>query len=121
MIDWPEKTRPGFILFHHDHRPDGYGIGYPADKSYFPKPRIEEYMRGVLDHPGNFLGIIDQFDETLQFFVQEDLSVTIEFIVKGRNGSMTKTGTVEECVELVRVAGPSLAKLTIPDAAFIAW
>jgi hypothetical protein len=28
-------------------------------------------MRNVLNHPRNFLGLIDQFDRTLQFFVND--------------------------------------------------
>ena len=121
MYSWPEKTRPGFVVFHQDYRADGYGVGMPEDESYFPKPKIEEFIRGVLVHPENFLGIIDQFDETLQFFVNDDRSVLIEFILREREGAMSKVGTVEECVELVRAAGPSLAELKIPDASFKSW
>lgn len=121
MAEWPEKARPGFVVFHHDSRPDGYGEGLPQDQSYFPKPRIEEFMRGVLVHPGNFLGLIDAQDETLQFFVEADRSILVDFIVRGKNGSMVKTGTLDEAIALARDAGPSLAAVEIPGAEFRAW
>lgn len=121
MIDWPEPNRPGFVVFHQDYRPDGYGEGKPEDQAYFPKPMIEEYIRGVLVHPKNFLGLIDQFDDTLQFYANDDGTVLIDFIVKGKNGSMQKIGTVDECISLVRATGPSLSLLVIPGAKFTAW
>jgi len=121
VIEWPEKNRPGFVMFFHDYRPNGYGLGKPEDESYHDIPSIHEFMRGVLVYPRNFLGLIDQFDETLQFVVEDDGTVLVDFIVKGKKGSMTKSGTVEEFVALVRNIGPSLAAITIPGAVFKPW
>jgi hypothetical protein len=120
-IEWPEKKRPGFVVFHHDCREDGYGLGQPEDKSYFDFKQIEEYMRGILVHPENFLGLIDQFDETLQFLVNEDRSILIDFIVKEKQGSLQKQASLNEAIALALSAGPSLAQLTIPAASFKAW
>lgn len=119
--EWPEPTHPGFVVFHQDYRPDGYGEGRPEDLSYFAKPKIEEYLRGVLVHPGNFVGLIDQFDKTLQFYVNEDGSIQIDYVVEERGGSLCKAGDIEEGVRLLHEAGPSLADLHIPDAVFEPW
>ena len=121
MIEWPEKKRPGFLVFHHDYREDGFGLGRPEDQSYFDFKKIEEYMRGILVHPKNFLGLIDQFDETLQFYVNEDRSILIEFIVKGQHGALQKKASLDWAVALALSASPSLAQLSIPEASFKAW
>ncbi len=121
MIEWPERNRPGFVMFFHDYRQDGYGLGKPEDESYHDMQSFQEYMRGVLVHPQNFLGLIDQFGETLQFFVENERTVLIEFIVKGKNGSMTKRGTIDEFVALVTNSGPSFVVTNIPGAVFKQW
>jgi len=121
MIEWPERNRPGFVAFHHDYREDGWGLGEPEDESYFDFEQIREYMRGVLVHPGNFFDLIDQFGETLQFYVNDDRTVQIDFIVEARRGSMMKMAPLSECIALVESAGPSLAALVIPGAVFQAW
>jgi len=121
VLEWPERNRPGFIMFFHDYRADGYGQGMPEDESYHDMQSIQEYMRGVLVHPRNFLGVIDQFGETMQFFVENDQTVLIEFLVKGKNGVFTKHGTVDEFVALITSSGPSLAATNISGAVFEHW
>src|SRR5262249_12912646 len=114
-------NRPGFVVFHHDYRENGFGRGRPEDRSYFDFKQIEEYMRGILVHPKNFVGLIDQFDETLQFFANEDGTVMIDFIVKQKHGSLQNQASLNEAVALALSAGPSLAKLSIPGASFKRW
>jgi hypothetical protein len=121
VIQWPDISRPGFVVFFQDYRPAGYGSGMPEDQSYHDFGEIEALMRGILDHPGNFLGLIDQFDETLQFYVNDDKSVLVDFIVKGKGGSLQKVVSLSECIALTLSTSPSLADLSISGAEFKTW
>jgi hypothetical protein len=119
MEQWPVPPQAGFVGYHYDHR-DG-SVGYPTDRAYFPLPDIEQYMRHLLTYPGNYFGLIDQFDKTLQFVANEDGSVRIDIPDPARNGSMVRDATLEQCIALVRQAGPSLAELKIADLVFEPW
>lgn len=121
MAEWPEKNRPGFVLFFEDTRPEGFGLGMPEDQSYHDLPEIKALMNGVLNHPGNHLGLIDQFDETLQFYVNGDGSVLIDFIVRDKSGSLQAILSLKECIALVQSSVPSLSALQIPNAEFNKW
>ena len=120
-MEWPEKNRPGFVAFHFDSREDGYGEGQPMDEAYFGFQEIEEFMRGILVHPGNFYGLIDQLNETLQFFVEKNLSIRTELLVKEKAGSMVLNTTLPRAIEIALGAGPSLANLDLAGFTFEPW
>lgn len=120
-IDWADPQRPGFVLFYEDYRPHRRGSGQPQDESYHLLDEIETMMDEVLVHPHNFVGLIDADGETLQFYVNDDLSVLIDFIVKDRQGSLQVDATLAQCLALITGTGPSLKALTIPGAVFTAW
>ena len=121
MSEWPVKDFPGFVAFHYDSRESGLGVGRPEDEAYFEFEQIFKYMRAILVHPGNYFGIIDQFDETLQFIVNPDSTVKLDYIVEGEKGSLVKTVQLDEAIELIKKAEPSLAELEIQGTVFEKW
>jgi hypothetical protein len=78
-------------------------------------------MGAVLVYDGNFFGVIDRFDETVQFAVNPDGSVHSEFVIEERRGAMATTMALGDAITLVSQAGPSLATLSIPGATFQPW
>jgi hypothetical protein len=67
--------------------------------------QIAHSMDCVLYRPDNFLGIVNSKNQTLQFYVEKDLSITIDVpIVKGGEyiGSKKKKADLETCLQLVR-------------------
>lgn len=120
-IDWTDPQRPGFVLFYEDYRPHRRGSGQAEDESYHLLDEIGTMMSEVLVHPHNFIGLIDAEGETLQFYVNDDLSVLIDFIVKDRQGSLQVDATLAQCLALIGTVGPSLKALAIPGAKFTAW
>lgn len=120
-IDWADPQRPGFVVFYEDYRPNHRGSGQAEDESYHPLDEIETMMREVLVHPRNFVGLIDAEGQTLQFYVNDDLSVLIDFIVEDRQGSLQVDATLAQCLALIATVGPSLKALAIPGATFNAW
>jgi hypothetical protein len=120
MVERPTADRPGFVVFYQDAR-DGSALE-PEDRVYLDLPQIEQRMQDVLAHPLNYFGLVDQFGVTLQFMADGTASVIrVEVPDPTRKGSMAKDATLEECLALVRSAGPSLAELTIPGVTFQPW
>jgi hypothetical protein len=111
----------GFHIFYHDHRPGGLGSVDPKECLWSSLDEIKAYMGAVLVYDGNFFGIIDRFDETVQFAVNPDGSVHSEFVIEERRGAMATTMTLSDAITLVSQAGPSLATLSIPGATFQPW
>ncbi len=67
--------------------------------------QIVHSMDCVLHRSKNFLGIINSKDQTLQFYVEKDRSITIDVpVVKNGAyaGSKQKRTNLETCLQLVR-------------------
>lgn len=101
---------------------------YCEDKS-IPSPEALEVskeevlhsMDCVLHMPGNFLGIIDGNDATLQFMVNDDRSIHIDIPTPTKRGSYVKTGSLGECLELVRTMGETIQHDAITGFRFEGW
>lgn len=119
MADWPDPAQPGFVAFFSDSRNNN--VRLPEDRAYQPLPRIEQTMREVLTAPDNFVGIIDQTGAILQFAVNDDSTIRIDLPDPARKGSLVKNADLEECITLVRQAGPSLATLNLVGMEFEPW
>lgn len=66
---------------------------------------IVHNMETILTRPDNFLGIINQQQQTLQFVAEGDGSVTIDIpvVMEGEYvDSIQKNSSLAECIELVR-------------------
>jgi hypothetical protein len=70
------------------------------------KDGILHSMDCVLHMPRNFCGIVNNRDQTLQFVVEKDRSVTVDIPVVNENceyvGSYTKSTSLRDCLEIVR-------------------
>ncbi|MBL8797784.1 MAG: hypothetical protein JNM56_28050 [Planctomycetia bacterium] len=119
MADWPDPAQPGFVVFFHDARADAAVL--PEERVHYPLPRIEQAMREVLTAPDNFFGITDQAGTVLQFAVNEDATIHIDLPDPARKGSLVKDADLEECLALVRQAGPLLAELQVVGMVFETW
>lgn len=116
---WPESTTPGFKVFYCDYRTGKDVKGENAEFSDIPK--IERMMREILNSSENYLGLTDQSDRTLQFMANENGTIQIDMPSPERKGSMVKQATLDECIQVIRLAGPSFAELKIPGLRFEAW
>ena len=119
MADWPDSAQPGFIAFFSDARNNN--VKLPEDRAYQPLPQIEKTMREVLTAPDNFFGVVDRGNVILQFAVNDDSTIRIDLPDPTRKGSLVKDADLEECIALVRQAGPSLATLNIVGMKFESW
>ena len=79
------------------------------DARYAPLDEILHSMDCVLHMPNNFLGIIDADDATLQFMVCDDKQIFVDIPQTSRKGSLTKTISLAECLDLVRNMGPLIS------------
>jgi hypothetical protein len=119
MADWPDPAQPGFIAFYSDSRNNN--VKLPEDRALRSLPQIEQTMREVLTVPDNFFGIVDRGNAILQFAVNDDSTIRIDLPDPSRKGSLVKDADLEECITLVRQAGPSLAALNIVGMEFESW
>lgn len=119
MADWPDPAQPGFIAFYSDARNNN--VKLPEDRAFQSLPQIEQTMREVLTAPDNFFGVVDRSNVILQFAVNDDSTVRIDLPDPTRKGSLVKDADLEECITLVRQAGPSLAELNIVGMEFESW
>lgn len=82
---------------------------------------IIESMNDVLVAEDNFLGLIDDEDNMLQFMVEEDGSILIDLPNNEQKGSLSKTATLAECVEMVKAIQETIAFEDIDGLVFKAW
>jgi hypothetical protein len=83
-------------------------------------PGIGEILHSmdcVLHMPDNFCGIVNNQDQTLQFMVEKDRSLTLDIPILNENGeyvgSYTKSTSLRECFEIVRALDENTDFLTI--------
>lgn len=110
-----------FKVFYHDYRDAGI---QPITSDMNIRMAIRDVtnrMDTILRYPNNFLGIVDAFGKTLQFVVNDNLSITVELVIEERRGSMTGTMPLSEAIVLVADAPHTLDSLTVPDANFQHW
>ena len=90
-----------------------------ADRS-----RVMRSMKRVLQRPDNFLGILNDRNQCLQFMVNADRSVLIDIPIIGDGafcGSKSKMATLSKCLALVEsLNGDEDFQDLLPDEAFIA-
>lgn len=86
------------------------------------KQQILHSMDCVLHMPNNFLGIINTKDECLQFYVNDDRSVSIDIPILENGiylGSKSQDTSLERCLSLVEsLIGESFIEL-LPDETFV--
>ena len=85
------------------------------------KEEILHSMDCVLHMPNNFLGIVDKSGTTLQFMVNQDKTVAVDIPQVPRQGSLTKTVELSQCLELVRELGECVDPNSIEGLEFTSW
>lgn len=94
----------------------------PAEEAWeVSKEDVLHSMDCVLHMRGNFLGIIDSNEVTLQFMVNKDRSIHIDIPEPTKGGSYVKTGSLAECLELVRTLGETIQPEAITGLSFESW
>ncbi len=78
-------------------------------------------MDAVLTSPGSFVGLRDSKDVMVQFMVDEDGAICLDFPSPAERGSYLKSTTLEVCKAIVREANGSLTRGDTPDLAFDPW
>lgn len=97
----------------------------PGEKpSKAVKARVLRSMKRVLTAPDNFLGMLNDQGQCLQFMVNADRSVLIDIPIVEDGafiGSKSKIATLAECMAMVESleGGDDFAAL-LPDGTFIA-
>jgi len=92
-----------------------------ADQWYVTKEEILHSMDCVLHMPDNFLGVIDKYENTLQFAVNKDRSIHMEIPSPKEFGSYGKEGTLEDALNVVRNLGELISLDSIGDLKFKKW
>jgi hypothetical protein len=92
-----------------------------ADQWYVTKEEILHSMDCVLHMPDNFLGIVDKYENTLQFAVNKDRSIHIEIPSPKELGSYGKEISLEEALNTVRNLGEIITCETIGGLKFQKW
>ncbi len=106
-------------MFFTDYRES---VSIPAeDASPRELDSILQMMNRVLRRPENFLGIVDRRDITLQFMVNDDLTIHVDVPMPERGGSLVKTSGLSECLELVKSLDDPIDYESIPDMEFQTW
>lgn len=85
------------------------------------KTEIESFihsMQCVLNSPGNFIGPIDLRGETLQFYYNDDSTITLDIPKPSRGGSFSINLTLGRCVQMVRGLGDGLFEEQITGLKF---
>ncbi len=84
-------------------------------------PDILALMDRVLTSPGSFLGLMDSADGMVQFMVDDDGSIYLDFPSPKERGSYIKHTDLETCKAIVREAKGSLGPGETPGLDFDAW
>lgn len=94
----------------------------PSEEAWeVSKEDVLHSMDCVLHMPGNFLGIIDQNDATLQFMVNDDRSIHVDIPTPSKRGSYVKTESLKGCLDLVRTMGETVEPDSITGLTFESW
>lgn len=92
-----------------------------ADQWYRTKEEILHSMDCVLHMPDNFLGIVDKYENTLQFAVNKDGSIHMEIPSAKELGSYCREGSLEDILNVVRNLDDLISLDTIGGLRFREW
>ena len=86
-------------IFYSDYEVDEHIDG--NDPMEFSHEEILSQFDEITDLEENFFGIIDNSNLTLQFYWEEDESISIDIPIPLKKGSLTKKSNREECRKII--------------------
>ena len=92
-----------------------------SDAFHASVSEILHSMDCVLHVPKNFIGIIDERDITLQFYVNDDKSILIDVPMPEKNGSFCRAGSLQECLSIVKRLDKAVDVSKIDGLEFQSW
>lgn len=78
-------------------------------------------MDTVLTSPGSFVGLMDKDEGMVQFMVDDDGSIYLDFPCPKERGSYVTHTSLEVCKTIVREANGSLGRGEMTGLAFDPW
>ena len=63
--------------------------------------KVIEHMKAMLKDEDNFIGLIDENNQMLQFMVEGDGAICVDVPMHDRKGSLTKSADLNEAIEIV--------------------
>jgi hypothetical protein len=110
----------GYICFYTDNIADEFVS--IDDASYMALDQILSILKsGVLGHPRNLLGIIDERGNSLQFFVHPDGSIELNLSVPEKFGSYTRQVEQTDCYALLREGYRYIETMPVGEVEFSGW
>ncbi len=107
-----------YKLFFTDYAGKEVPSEHPKDAA---KGQIIELMQEILNSPDNFLGIVDQKEQTLQFMVNDDQTILVDIPMPEMKGSYQKNVDLEGAVRLVKKLGNIIQLELIEGLVFEKW
>ncbi len=107
-----------YQLFFTDYFGDEIAAEHAKPAS---KAEILDIMQRILTESDNFLGIVDQTDTTLQFMVNQDLSIYVDIPVMAKKGSYSKNVALIEALDIVEQLQALINMEQITDLEFSPW
>lgn len=110
----------GYICFYTDHLGDEFVS--IDDARYMALEQILAMLEsGVLGHPRNLLGIIDERGNSLQFFVHPDGAIELNLSVPEEFGSYTRQIGQSECYSLLKQGFRDIQSMPVGVVEFSGW
>lgn len=78
-------------------------------------------MDAVLASPGSFVGVVDEHDGIVQFFVHDDGELMLDFPVPRERGSYHKRASLEACKRALEEAGGRFSPSSVEGLEFERW